>query len=219
MAAIRFPHLNLWRNPFGELTQEERIRLSVCDLRADLQWLGEGGAVGNRIVQYIGPCGFGKSTRLLALRNAVGQDPDLVGSRSSRYLYVPPERTTPAWKGDDLLFIDEADRTRWLARLQMFRSRRVVAIAVHRCLKSQLQWLGIDVRTVSISNDGDATRLQAIFNCRVKASLADDSKPVPEISLEQARYLIGRFGDDIRGAESYLYDRFQVLKSVDEPIC
>ena len=53
--------LNLWRNPFGELSRDERVHLAVIDpseyeLCHIEQW---------QAVQFIGDCGNGKTTRML----------------------------------------------------------------------------------------------------------------------------------------------------------
>jgi len=69
---LPFAHLNLRRNPFGEVAAEERPALAVVDeaaldgLAARLRAALDGDA--RTTVQLLGEKGFGKTTHLLALR-------------------------------------------------------------------------------------------------------------------------------------------------------
>ena len=50
-----FARFNLRRNPFGELTREERAEVAIVDsLDVWLNWL----SVPNRVLQFLGNCGF-----------------------------------------------------------------------------------------------------------------------------------------------------------------
>lgn len=79
-----FAHLNLRRNPFGELTIEERAALAVVDLDDAAGRLRRGG----HAVQILGPCGYGKTTQLLALRERV---PGLLCLDEAQFLKRIPE--------------------------------------------------------------------------------------------------------------------------------
>ncbi len=61
-----FARFHLYRNPFGELTRQERAELAVVDLQPLVQWLNAPTRKG-QVLQFVGPCGHGKSTHLLAL--------------------------------------------------------------------------------------------------------------------------------------------------------
>ena len=60
---LPFAHLNLRRNPFGEVAREERPALVVADLEPLLAEIADPG----RAVQIIGDSGRGKTSLLLAL--------------------------------------------------------------------------------------------------------------------------------------------------------
>ena len=79
-AALTFPfaHLNLRRNPFGELSLEERGRIAV----ADLDPLAELLAGPPFVLQVIGDCGRGKTSLLVGLRSRFPAAP---------YVYFPEE--------------------------------------------------------------------------------------------------------------------------------
>jgi flagellar biosynthesis GTPase FlhF len=63
VAGLPFFHLNLRRNPFGELTVAERTRLAMVECAVALQHLKSPRSV----IQVVGERGFGKTTHLLAL--------------------------------------------------------------------------------------------------------------------------------------------------------
>ena len=203
VGAIRFPEWNLWRNPFGELTTEERGRLAVCDLSAEVAWLQTASAVGAwRVLQFRGPCGHGKSSHLHALTRQLA---------GACYLYIPPEPPWPQVPRDGLLIVDEADRIPWRLRRKTIGSRRLCAVGVHQCLKQELAVRGAEVRDVKVLLAGSAEKVASIFNRRIEASIADRSKPYPKVEEGFARELIRRYGDDIRAMERYLYERIQQL--------
>ena len=54
---------NLRRNPFGELSRNERAELAVVDIDA----IADHASEPYHAVQLIGDCGRGKTTRMLAL--------------------------------------------------------------------------------------------------------------------------------------------------------
>ena len=74
---------NLRRNPFGELTRQERIELAVVDV----------GSIIDRVktprsaVQLIGDCGRGKTTRMLACGHRLAE---------AAYVYLPEDQPCPA---------------------------------------------------------------------------------------------------------------------------
>lgn len=209
---VRFPHLNLARNPFGELTAEERGRLAVCELDEPLTWL-RADRPGNRILEFLGPCGHGKSSHLLALSrrlNLSSPDSRWLGQQPVRVLYVPPRGPYPAIPAAGWLLVDEADRAPWRMRRRLWRAGRLLAIAAHRS-QTRCVTSGRLLRTVRVGNRGNAVRLQTMLNRRITASRARPELPAPQIHLRDAARLIERFGDDIRGIEDYLYERFQQL--------
>lgn len=200
-STVRFPHLNLWRNPFGELSPEERSQLALCDMGAEIQWLHNASEPGTRVLQFLGPCGHGKSSHLHYLSRHIA---------NTAYLYIPPERIVPPWKHlSGWILVDEIDRAPWWVRRQMIRSRRVLAVGTHRDLASHFHRNGIETRTVSVSNLKDVSRVEQILNLRIQSSVFDRTRPAPCITRQEAEELVLKFGDDLRAIEDTLYEQYQ----------
>ncbi|XZE51387.1 hypothetical protein SH139x_003038 [Planctomycetaceae bacterium SH139] len=212
LPAVRFPVLNLWRNPFGELTTQQRAELARCDLTAELAWLRNGQPGERRVVEFLAPCGHGKTTHLLALGKAFPR---------ARYIYVPPRRfrfqmpapqqLAPQQLAPLQLLVDEADRLPWRSRRQLMNRGDVLAIGVHRSLKAGFARRGVAVLTREVSNLSDPVSLCQIFQSRIDASRVDPHVSSLTITAADAKKLIQRYGDDIRAMEHYLYGRVQLL--------
>ena len=106
--SLPFAHLNLRRNPFGELTVEERAALAVANVETLVPRLRAGAQV-----QFVGAQGRGKTSHLLALK-----------ARLPEAHYVRCDRDGPAPYAP-ILLLDEADRV----------PRGACALAVHRPLR------------------------------------------------------------------------------------
>jgi hypothetical protein len=192
-----FAKLNLIRNPFGELTRSERAELAVADCRAWVAALSQP----NRAVQFLGPCGHGKTTHLLALGRAFP---------SAVYVYLPPVGPQPAIPRHRPLFIDEAQRLGWWQRRRVFAAGGPLGLGSHEDLSPALERAGMQVMTVDVAAGTTPERLAEIANRRVEASRRDVG-PVPRIDLPQAIELRRKFGCDIRRIEEELYLHFQQL--------
>lgn len=194
-SAAPFTSLNLVRNPFGELTPAERGELAVVDVRPWVDALQDPAVV----VQFIGPCGHGKTTHLLALARALP---------GAGYVYLPLTGRHPPLPGQRPLLIDEAQR------LGRWRRRRVLAgggplvLGTHVDLAPHVVRAGLQVITVRVAADRSAERLMQILNRRIEASRLE-AGPVPRIELPQAIELRRRYGGDIRRIEHHLYWQFQ----------
>ncbi len=202
LPAVRFPLLNLWRNPFGELTTEQRAELALCDLSRELAWLRNGPPGERRVVEFLGPCGHGKTSHLFALSKAFPL---------ARYIYVPPRAVGFRLPADAQLLVDEADRLPWRARRQLMNGVDVLAIGVHRSLKAGFARRGVAVLTRDVSNLCVAATLCQIFQRRIDASTVDPHATALTFTPADAKKLIQRYGDDIRAMEHYLYERVQLL--------
>lgn len=212
LTTVRFPALNLWRNPFGELTTQQRAELARCDLTAELAWLRNSPPGERRMVEFLGPCGHGKTTHLLALGKAFPL---------ARYIYVPPhcfrfqlpapQQLAPQQSAPQQFLVDEADRLPWRSRRQLMNRTDVLAIGVHRSLKAGFARRGVAVLTREISNLSDPAALCQIFQRRIDASRVDPQVSSLTITAADAKKLIQRYGDDIRAMEHYLYERVQLL--------
>lgn len=193
------PHsrFNLRFNPFGELTRQQRITAAVVDIDEHVEWLHRG----SRAIQFIGDCGRGKSTHLLAMLN---QFP------SAAHVYIPEDGPTPVIPPGNPLLIDEAQRLPWRVRREVFRRGMTLILGTHVDLISPLTRSGFAVRTIHVSADFDAPRLCEILNRRIELARLGPGK-IPVITLQQAERLVARFGNDIRSTESYLYERLRIL--------
>ena len=117
-----FARLDLTINPFGELTPEQRGEVAVVDVEWWTAWLTAGRAAGKlRAVQFMGDCGRGKTTHLLALRFALP---------TAKYVYLPQHGPLPATPEGPLVMIDEAQRLSWRRRREIFNRGRGAAVGV-----------------------------------------------------------------------------------------
>jgi hypothetical protein len=186
---------NLRRNPFGELTREERAEVAVVDVDRIAERLTKPRSV----VQLIGDCGRGKTTRMLALMNRF---PD------ASYVYLPEDGPCPAIAEGNPLLIDEAQRLPKRACRSVFATGLPLVLATHRDLARMLRSFGYHVHTERIGEGNTAELVQRLLNRRIEASRLQDG-PVPVVSMYAASRLVKLFGGDIRGIEHYLYERVQ----------
>lgn len=193
------PHarFNLRYNPFGELTRQQRIAAAVVEIDDHVQWL-----VGaRRAVQFIGDCGRGKSTHLLAMLHCFP---------TAAHVYLPAIGALPEIPHGDPLLIDEAQRLPWHVRWRVFRRGVPLILGTHTDLISPLTRAGYTVRTIHVSENHDGVRLCKILNRRIEMARLGPGK-IPEITLDEAERLVERFGNDIRSTEAYLYERMRSL--------
>lgn len=186
---------NLGRNPFGEMTREERVCLAVVDVEPIVAQTRHPRSA----IQLIGDAGRGKTTHLLSLHHHL---PD------SAYVYLPEDSPCPAIPMGNPLLIDEAQRLPRAVRRAVIRSGVPLVLATHRDLASELRRGGYQIITHRIGARLDPRRLRELLNRRVRWCRLGDG-PVPELSLADAHDLVARFGSDIRGIEDFLYDRVQ----------
>ena len=195
---LPFAHLNLRRNPFGQLEPEELARLSVTCVDRFVGRLGRPGFA----VQFLGAKGRGKTTHLHALRRAFPSAP---------YVYFPPGapparlRRPPA-RGP--LFLDELQRMPPSRRRRLW-PRASYAIASHLDHTDELRAVGLEVETVRLTGL-EPERLTAIVARRVEAARRG-AGTVPAVSPGGIRSLVERHGDDLRAILDRLYDAFQGL--------
>ena len=184
------------RNPFGELTREERAELAVVDTSALIAQVQSD----HTAVQLIGQCGRGKTTRMLALMKSL---PD------ATYTYLPEDEPCPSIASGSPLLIDEAQRLPRRVRKSIFATGLPLILATHRDLTRPLRRAGYSVHTCRIGKSNDANHAYELLNRRIEASRLDDQRPIPQLSMQVARELVRRFGSDIRSMEGYLYDVVQ----------
>ncbi len=189
---------NLTRNPFGELTRAERSELAIVPQMSEWSSLM---ADSRTAIEFVGDCGFGKTTHLLAFQSVL---PDI------SYVYYPPRGYRPALPQSRPLLIDEAQRMGYFRRRQMLRGPGPLVIGTHRSLARSLRSQGFRVTSVDVSRPKQAWEIQQILNRRIEASRFRQEQSLPEIDLESAGKLAIKFSSNLRAIEAFLYEYFQM---------
>jgi len=201
---LPFAHLNLRRNPFGELPAAERAELAVVDVESYILRLSRPGVA----VQFIGEKGRGKTTHLLAIAQRFPDSP---------YVYIPqderpriPRRAAPRRSP---LIIDEAQRLTTRMRRKIFQPSSSVVLGTHEDFSTEIRAAGLEVETVVVGERLTPERLYAILNRRIEAARRT-AGPIPAMTLESSARLLARHGDDVRAVEAHLYEVFQRLPHI-----
>lgn len=192
-----FARLNLLRNPFGELTREDRVRAAIIDTPRWMQWLSKP----KHAVQMLADCGRGKSTHLLAIASQYPQ---------AAYVYLPEDERCPAIPIGSPLLIDEAQRLPWRRRREAFSRGVPLVLGTHVDLGGPLGRAGYRVQTYHVGQDLSPDRLAVMMNRRIELARLQRGQ-IPVIDIRDAGCLIQRHGNNIRAIESVLYSRFQIL--------
>jgi hypothetical protein len=196
-------------NPFGELERQQRMDQAFprCDLASVVRFLGDD-SLNRRAVQFLGPCGSGKTTHLLAL---AGMLP------AFHYCHLPPatRRYLP-----DLphLMIDEAQRLGFWQRRRHFRQCQQLVLATHRCLAASLRRHGFAVLTLDLQHTPATEWLlktwrQKLADAQRVPTGAQSNRPgnikgpaASWLSADLVNQLRADFGSNIRGMERRLYE-------------
>ncbi len=192
-----FASWNLRRNPFGELSREERGELAVVERIEDWLKVLEGSM---SALQFVGDCGFGKTTHLLALLRHLP---------AASYVYYPEAGTPPPLPRARPVLIDEAQRMGRRQEIQLIRHAGPVVLGTHVDFTSRLQRAGFEVTTVNVESPKTSETLTRILNRRIEASRLSDDQSLPLIAPALAAKLLQRFGSNVRNIEHFLYDCFQ----------
>lgn len=198
---LPYAHLNLRHNPFGELTESQRVHLAVVCVDSIVGLLRDP----KQVVQYVGEKGHGKTTHLLKLRAAFP---------SCGYVHIPEgeRRSVPA--GDPVL-VDEAQRlTRWQRR-RLFREDRALVLGTHQDFHAELQKAGRQITTISACGQTSLNRLRQIVIDRIEFARRDLG-PVPTVPDRTLKRLLQSEGGDIRSMLQILYDALQKMNSPGE---
>lgn len=186
---------NLRRNPFGELARQERAELAVVELDGWLNFLNHDRAV----LQFIGPCGYGKTTHLLAIQVAL---------ESAEYVYLPEARPRPRVGEQRPMIVDEAQRLSFLQLRKVLKIAGPLVFGTHNDLTTAIRRAKLEVKTIDVAADSSTARLEKILNRRIESSrLADGT--IPRITSDHALRLQHQFGQNVRAIEHFLYDQFQ----------
>lgn len=199
--SLPFAHLNLRRNPFGEIDRRTWAELAVVDVAAFVRRLAEP----DYAVQFLGEKGRGKTTHMLAILRHFPQ---------AVYVHIPEDRQPPVPHGNPLL-IDELQRlSRWRRRL-LYRRKAPLVIGTHIDYAQELRRAGYEVETVVLDGKLDAARLQSIVDLRID-HFRRGAGPVPRVRPETVQSLLDRFGGDVRAIEASLYETFQELREIGD---
>ena len=195
----RYARLNLKFNPFGELTREQRRQVAVAELTNVLDWLSEP----RRAVQFVGPCGHGKSSHLHALAR-----------QRKDSLYVRADRESGPVADTPLLLMDEADASWPWTRWARYRRAQQLALALHRPRTTELRAFGFDVLTIHVASAAP-DRLRRIFDARSELARRQPG-PVPRVPAAVVRQLVDLHGANVRAMEHQLYDAVERLEEVGD---
>jgi hypothetical protein len=196
MAAMQLPfaHLNLRVNPFGELETDERVFVAVVDLPP---WNS------NLPLQFIGECGYGKTTHLLALR---ARHPE------SRYYRLDEgEDRLPRGIADHRpLIVDEAQRLCSSHLRRLARRPGLLALATHDDLTEAAGRMFATIRLGWCTLE----LLRTIVGRRIEWARRGPGA-LPAVSDGVLRDLLLAHGDNLRAIEWSLYDRFQKMEKME----
>ena len=193
---LPYAHLNLRRNPFGELTVDDWIILADVEIDDEVAALSNS----RTAIQYVGEKGHGKTTHLLAIRSRFP---------NAGYLHIPEGERRKLPSGAPIL-IDEAQRLTVWQRWRLFRSSIPLVLGTHRDFATELARSGRHVTTIEVARRTDTARLHRLLNSRI-AVVRRGPGTIPSISHGTTNELLKRFGPDIRAIVHTLYSEFQTL--------
>jgi len=204
--ALSFAHLNLRRNPFGELSAEERGHLAITDVEDVRSFLEQQGRPLPPAVQIVGDKGHGKTTHLLAL---LRQYP------AACYTWLPEGETVTIRTDGEPIFIDEAQRLMRRQQKAIWGMPKRLILGTHQDFEHSLRHAGRAVMTIAAERQTSPQRVHEIVNSRIRL-FRRCSGAVPEVSLNVAEQLCERYGSDIRAMLRCLYEHFQSMKNFED---
>lgn len=212
--------LGLWRNPFGELTRAERCELAVVNVDRYVEFLCD---ESRPILQFVGGCGFGKTTRLLAIRRALarrlGQDVP--------YVYFPettwwgrtkdPRLAWPALPRRGPLHpivVDELQRCRRQQMNSILKSQGPILVGSHVDYSGRWIRAGFDLWSENVEHLREIPILQKALNRRIEASRSSEAELVseyrcPTLCESAVQLLAKKHQFNLRSIENCLYDEIQ----------
>ncbi len=189
---------NLRRNPFGELTRQERAELAVVEQLDRYVAIVQSPKAA---LQFVGDCGFGKTSHLLALLREIP---------TASYVYFPEDGPRPSLPRSDLLLIDEAQRMGFWRFFRMIRSSSPIVLGTHVDFTRLLSFAGFKVTTIDVCQEKTPAQLAEILNRRIRASQLSSRESRVRINEAFASHLLSQFGSNVRAIESHLYTQFHM---------
>ncbi|MEP3478357.1 MAG: hypothetical protein ABJZ55_03830 [Fuerstiella sp.] len=199
--SLPYAELNLRHNPFGELTESERIHLAVVCIDDVVSSLNNS----RQAVQYVGEKGHGKTTHLLKIRSVLPQ---------CGYVHIPEGERRPVPAGEPVL-IDEAQRLTWRQRRQLFGEDRALVLGTHHDFEAELKKAGRHVTTIAACGETSLNRLQQIVIDRIEFARRERG-PVPTVHRRTLKRLLQSQSGDIRSMLQILYDALQKMTGPEE---
>lgn len=197
---LAYSHLNLRWNPFGTVDFDDVALLAVVQVDQYVQRLNRPGYA----LQFLGDCGRGKTTHLLALHDFFSQSP---------YIHFVEGAPIPEIPQAPLLFLDETQRLpRSLRKFIFSRPGVSFVIATHFDHSSEFKKASLDHDSLVLKGLS-VTRLAQIVQRRIEWARRSPG-PVPSVPDSEIAKLIGLYGDDLGAILSRLYTEFQELKEV-----
>lgn len=204
--ALSFAHLNLRRNPFGELSAEERSELAITDVEDVRSFLAQQGHPLPPALQIIGDKGHGKTTHLLAL---LRQYP------AACYTWLPEGETVTIRTDGEPIFVDEAQRLTRRQQRAIWGIPKRLILGTHQDFEHSLRQAGRAVMTIAAERQTSPQRVHEIMNARIRM-FRRGSGPIPQVSLCVAEQLCERYGSNIRAMLGCLYEHFQSMKDSED---
>lgn len=197
-------HLNLCRNPFGELPDDQKAALAVVDLERFVGRLARPGFA----VEFVGSRGRGKTTRLHVLRQHFPDAPLVGFARPPRLFWPPrpPERGPPVIFVDDGQFLSPRQRRRLLGRPASF------VIATHESFAASFVARGLEYESLEVGGLS-VELLGEIVDRRIEWARRAPG-PVPTVAPAALAALLDWHGDNVRAIEHHLYEVFQALEEL-----
>ena len=194
---LPFAHLNLRKNPFGEVPAAERGRLAVADVERFVEPLESGLFA----VEFIGDSGRGKTTHMRALWDRFAGAPFIKVAEHPEGFSAP---SAP------VVFVDEAQFLERSTRRELFDRGASYVIGTHESLAGHFEQAGLDYESVHLAGV-TPDKLEGIIDRRIEWARRGPGV-VPQVSLAAVEALIERHGDDLRAIEHHLYEVFQSLE-------
>lgn len=196
---LPFVHLNLHKNPFGSLTRKEQAQLALVDVDFFVEQLRRGPFR----VQFLGECGAGKTTHLLAIRKHFPDAP---------YFHFAEGAPIPKIPQAPLMFLDETQRLPRPLLKSLLSQKTSLVMATHRNHSRILRRGGVPFESIKLNGLSDE-KLQIWIESRVEA-VRRQPGAIPQLEPHAATKLRQKFGRDVRAIEDHLYEVFQSLEGI-----
>lgn len=199
--------LGLRCNPFGALTAAEwaesgflpdRVKTAVWETNSHLQLLG--------------PMGCGKTATLHRLHHLLHPTVS-----NSQYEYIPEGQrrfNTPLTVDLQLFLLDEAQRLSWRSRREWLRWLQTAGarcfFSAHDDLAAQFAAKGLPIVSIFLPELIDLAYYQAWIAGRLEAFRLPQ-RPFVSMDEEAVQLLYQTFGVNLREAEYFLYELFQMI--------